>query len=147
MVRRVKTPTKDVFLTADGVATRLRIVFRETAAESRLNAEHRKKARRNLESLDLHGRGLPRHVERDAEEPRRLLERVDAIAPADVIDRRDAHALDACRRAALENPDEAIGISIGERSQQHFTRKAEYRGVRAEADRERRDGDGREDRS
>ena len=114
----------------------------EVAADCRLHAEHPEEVRRDPHAADPFGFAV-RDQRRDPRpDERHVLERVAALAP--VEERRVADVAGRSGRAALADRDEPIGIRVRQRAEQHGVEDAEDRGVRADAERQRHERDGRE---
>ena len=85
---------------------------------------------------------LPRRLYADAIEDGHRVELRRMRLPVEIDAARDGVLIAVFE--AFEDFDEAIGRGIGQRPQQHGVERAEDRGVGADPEREREDGDGRE---
>ena len=126
------------------VASCRRFFGSEAAADGGLDAEHREKTRRDGESFDLDGARSGADVELNAPEERGFLEDVDAFPPRHVVGGRDRRGADTPHGVCLVDLNEAVGVAVGKRPEQHGARQREDRGVDAESEREGDDGDERE---
>jgi hypothetical protein len=114
----------------------------EVAPDRRRDAEHPEEVPRHAHPADPfrlavgHQRRTPRADERH------VVERVAAVAP--VEERQVADVAGRSGRPPLADGDEAIGIRIRQRTEQHGIEDAEDRRVRADAEGERHERDRRE---
>jgi hypothetical protein len=131
----------------DIVAARPRVGVGEAASEGGRDAKQAKKARLDAHALHADDRRPIAEREVDDAPGGRVGEHRRARAPFDVVRRHGAGVWNAARQVRFADLHEAVGVGIGQRPQQHGAREAEDRGVDAEAERQRGDHDGREDRT
>ena len=93
--------------------------------------------------------GLPllrRGSRRAHREERRVLDRRRLRLAVDVVGNRHARLRQAHQRIGVPDEHQPVGVRVRQRPQQHLVEQAENRGVGADAERQRQDGDQREDR-
>ena len=119
----------------------------ERAAERQLDAKQRQQRRRHhprRHALGLADAG-ERHLQ-SCETRRPSQNDRAAIAPVDVVLPRHRDRIGKLRRHFVEH-DDAFGPCVRQRREQHAVDDGVDRGVGADAEREREDGDGRERRA
>src|SRR4029453_12431304 len=133
-------------ITVDGVSSGTRVVNGKAAAERRFDPQHREEVRVDHEAFRLDRAHRIEHVELNADVGRGLLERIHAIAPCRVVERRRRNIREPARLIELEHDREPIAVAIRQRAKQRRARKAEDRRVDADAERERGNRYGRKHR-
>ncbi len=123
-----------------------RAALAEGAAERRRDAEEVEEGRRRLERGQLLRRAAPRQDRGPRVRGGHRLERSARALPLLEVRRRGRVARLALLRLVLEEGDEARGVAVSERPEQHVVDDAEDGARRADADGERQDGDQRHSR-
>ena len=118
------------------------LVGRERAAQHRSDAQGREEARHHELGDELLRRPLARQVDAVVVEARHRRERRVAFLPPQVVERGDDVRAAGTLGALLPDGDEAPGLVEGEALEEHGVDDREDRGVRADAQRERRDRHG-----
>ena len=128
------------------VGARPGVRLAEAAADERLAAERREERRRDREPAQL--LRLPVRGEADGAEREegRVFDGLGLALPVQIVRNRHARLRQAHQRVAVPDEHEAVGGRVRQRAQQHLIQQAEDGGIGANPERQRQDGDEREDR-
>ena len=127
------------------VFAQLVLTGKKRPAQCRFGAKHLEVARGHQAASELDWFGAAGQRDRVAGLRRHEVEDGVVSLPVEEVQRRDAVAL--ASRRLLHDADDAIGVRVGERLEQHRIHEAEDRRIGADADGQRQDGDGREPRA
>ena len=128
------------------VAARLRLFIRERAAERGLRAQRAPQRRRRLQADEALRRARRGEVEALARVHREVLERRRLRLAVEVVRDRRARVVEAHLRVVVVHLHEPLAVVVRQRLEQQPVDDREDRRVRADAERERRDGGDEEPR-
>ncbi len=132
-------------MTATLLFAQLVLTGQERPAQCRFGAKHLEVARRHQAASELDGFGATGQRDRVAGLRRHEVEDGVVSLPVQEVQRRDSVAL--ASRRLLHDADDAIGVRVGKRLEQHRIHEAEDRRIGADADGKGQDGDGGEPRT
>jgi hypothetical protein len=129
-----------------GWAPRLVVLGRERPAQERGHAEQREDAVRDAKDRHALRLGQSGHAGRAVGPEPHVLERPALVTRGEVEGRTGAQVDDVDAGGDVPDPDQLLGVGVGERLEEHAVQDAEYRGVGADGDGHRCDGHRREQR-